>query len=184
MRAFKTEVVVIKRRSIGEADRLLTVFTKDHGKLVIKATGVRKITSRRSSHTELLNIAALHLYQAKGMPVLTEIETKENFPEIKDDLSKVGFAYHICELIDGLCPENQENEKVYRLLVHTLYKLEVSDEETVVVIHDFEVQLLTLLGFWRVPEEIPVERVNTQSIIENILERKLKSKQILLQLKD
>ena len=47
----------------------------------------------------------------------------EDFSPIKEDFDKVGMAYHLCELIDGLCPENQENRSVYSLLQKTLFEL-------------------------------------------------------------
>lgn len=111
------------------------------------------------------------------MPVLTEVTTISNFPEIKDDLHKCGYAYHICELIDGLCPENQEQTAVFTLLVETLRRL-ASDEESMLVIHEFEVELLTLLGYWNQDHA----NVDTHQYIENILERRLKSKHIFSKL--
>src|SRR3990167_4660571 len=108
MRTYKTEGIIIKRKNFGEADRIITVLTRNHGKIQVKATGVRKIQSRRSSHVELLNHASLFIYKGRGsLPILTEAETIDSFQDIKNDLTKVGFAYHICELIDGLCAENQ-----------------------------------------------------------------------------
>src|SRR5581483_11158034 len=138
MRNLKTEGIIIKRRNFGEADRILTVFTKDHGKLQLKAKGVRRITSRRSSHTELLNLTSLYLYQGRNMYLLTEAIVVENFSQLKNDLLSVGFAYHICELIDGLCPENQENQKVFDLLKQTLFALKNDKnlENIVEIIHD------------------------------------------------
>lgn len=173
MRHIKDEGIVIKRRNYGEADRLLTIFTKHNGKLSVKATGVRKIQSRRSSHIELLNHTKLALYKGRSIPLLTEVTTVNNFPEIKDDLSKVGFAYHICELIDGLCPENQENTAVFGLLIETLSRLS-SDEDMLLVIHEFEVELLSNLGYWNKDHA----NVDTHRYIEDILERRLKSKHI------
>lgn len=128
MRNIRTEGIIIKRRNYGEADRILTVLTKDHGKLSIKATGVRKITSRRSSQTELLNHAALHLYKGNTFPVLTEAKMIEDFAPIKNDFEKVGLAYHLCELVDGLCPDNQENSKVFFLLRNFLTQLAAGEE--------------------------------------------------------
>lgn len=183
---------------------MLTVFSKDFGKLQIKAKGVRRITSRRSSHIELLNHSRISLYKAHTIPVLTEIETLKGFEDIKNDLYKVGFAYHICELIDGLCPENQENPAVFDLLCSTLRSLSncrpepLSDrgkgslavddsrffanaqndkgEDMLSIIHGFEVELLTLLGYWNNSQTI--ENISTHSFIENILERRLRSKKI------
>lgn len=173
MRHFKDEAIIIRRRNYGEADRLLTVFTKKHGKLTIKATGVRKIQSRRSSHIELLNHANLAMYKGRSIPVLTEVTTINNFSEIKKDLHKVGFAYHLCELIDGLCPENQEHAPVFALFVEALTRLS-GDEDIVTTIHEFEVELLTELGYWNKDHA----NIDTHQYIENILERRLKSKHI------
>ncbi|MGH7204240.1 MAG: DNA repair protein RecO [Candidatus Levyibacteriota bacterium] len=128
MRNFRTEGIIIKRKNYGEADRILTVLTRDYGKISIKATGVRKITSRRSAHIELLNHTILHLYRKSTFNTLTEAKMMEDFSKIKQDFHKVGLAYHLCELVDGLCPENQENSTVYFLLKKTLEQLAKSTE--------------------------------------------------------
>lgn len=176
MKTYKTKGIVIKRRNSGEADRILSVYTQKNGKIQVKATGVRKITSRRASHIELLNSSFLTLYQGRSIATLIEVETVNDFSEIKQDLKKIGFAYHICELIDGLCPENQENESVFFLLENTLYLLS-KEEDILTIIHEFEIELLILLGYWS--SQYTSETYNTHSIIENILEKKLKAKQIL-----
>jgi DNA repair protein RecO (recombination protein O) len=179
MRAFKTEGIVIKRRNFNEADRIITVFSKSKGKINIKATGVRRITSRRSPHIELLNYSIFNLHKGKMMPVLTEVESLENYSFIKNDLKKVGLAYHICELIDGLCAENQENPYIFDLLNTTLKKLS-KDEDPKELIYNFEIDLLTYLGFYT-PTTSEL-KINTKVLIESILERKLKTRQILHQL--
>jgi DNA repair protein RecO (recombination protein O) len=176
MRSYKTEGIVIRRRNFGEADRLLTVFTKTNGKIQIKATGVRKINSRRSPHIELLNHSLFNLYKGPGMPILTEVENFENFSVIKENLTKVGFAYHICELIDGLCAENQENEEIFHLLRRTLHRLSLEIDATF-LIHEFEIDLLTKLGFYK-PSALSLN-LDTSLFIEQILERKLKTRPML-----
>lgn len=176
MRSFKVEGIIIKRRNFGEADRILTVFTKRGGKIQIKALGVRKITSRRSPHIELLNYSLLSLHKGRNLPILTEAQTLEDFSSIKDNLIKVGFAYHICELIDGLCPENQENKTVFFLTLKSLERLS-KEKQIVDIIHEFEIALLANLGFY--PRSHLIQDLDTQSFIERILERRLKSKQII-----
>jgi DNA repair protein RecO (recombination protein O) len=177
MRSFKTEGIVIKRSNYSEADRIVTIFTKKNGKIKVKATGVRKITSRRSPHIELLNYCVFNLYQGRNMFTLTEVDSRESFPLLKKDLKRIGFAYHVCELIDGLCPENQEHEDVFMLLGRTLRKLS-KEENLSAVVHEFELDLLQILGFYKPSNS----EVDTQSLIEEILERRLKTKQILPQL--
>lgn len=173
MRNFKTTGVVIKRRNVGEADRLLTIFTKHHGKITVKAKGVRKISSRRSGHIELLNLVNLSLYKGHSSPILTEATAIENYEDIKSDLKTVGLAYHICELIDSLCAENQENTKVYSLLLEILSKLEDIESQNKLIL-DFEKDLLTALGFSHDDYS-----TNTSVLIEQILERRLKTKRML-----
>lgn len=179
MRSYRTEGVVIKRRNFGEADRLLTLFTKKAGKIQIKAPGVRRITSRRSPHIELLNHSFITLYQGRNLPVLIEAQTIEDFSGIKEDLIRVGFSYHICELVDGLCPDNQENKTIYFFLIDVLSRLS-TEEDIVPIIHDFEINLLIKLGFY--PPGRLSQNFNTHSFIENILEKKLRSKQVLSRL--
>jgi hypothetical protein len=216
MRNFRTEGIVIKRYDFGEADRILTVMTRDYGKLKIKAAGVRKITSRRGAHIELLNHTILHLYKGKSMSVLTEAKMLDDFSQVKKDFNKVGLAYHFCELVDGLCPENQENSKVFSLLQKTLEELSrrvdvsdafsrqdnasseiddymlgtfgigVSDAPRLEnhqndLLHEFEVELLSELGYWNRHEAIQ-KQFDTHEMIEDILERKLKSHSIFAKL--
>lgn len=179
MNSFIVEGIVLKRRNIGEADRILTVLTKQYGKMSIKAVGVRKISSKRSSHIEPLNHVVMSLYKGKAMPILTEITTQESFTDIKTDLQKIGFAYHLCELVDGLCPEGQENGRVFNLLHTVLFDLcgSVSLSER---IHEFEVALLTTLGYWSSASA----QLNTSYVIESILERRLKTARMLPKLID
>ena len=174
MRQLIVDAIVLKRRNIGEADRIVTLFTKQYVKIQVKAIGVRKISSRRSSHIEPLNEVRCSLYKGKGMPILTEIATGETYADIKRDLQRVGFAYHLCELVDGLCPEGQENTQIFFLLKNTLIFLAEENDNIASIVHQFEKQLLLLLGYLPTPQS-----VQTVFFIEGILERKLKTLQLL-----
>lgn len=176
MRHIRTDGIIVKRRNSGEADRILTVFTRALGKVSVKAVGVRKITSKRSSHIELLNSVSMTLYQGRAFPVLMEVQTTNTFPVIKSDLQRIGFAYHICELIDGLCPEHQENDALFSLLEKTLVRLG-NDEDPTALVRDFEVSLLSQLGFY--DRDTLLNLTDTSRIIESVMERKLKTKQLL-----
>lgn len=180
IRSFKTEGIIIKRRNFGELDRILTVFTKTNGKIQVRAPGVKKITSRRSSQIELLNFSILTLYKSPRslFPILTEAESLEEFLPIKNNLPKVGFAYYTCELVDRFCPENQENKKTFFLFKDTLYRLasghkQVHEDHS--IIKNFEDELLASLGF--LPKLYRIR--DNQAFIEDILEGKLITKRLL-----
>ncbi len=180
MRNFKTEGIIIRRNNFKDADRILTVFTKDHGKIAVRASGIRRIPSRRSPHVELLNHCMLTLYQGHAFPVLTEAQTVDSFAPIKEDLHKIGLAYHLCELVDGLCPENQENRQVFALVKNTLTRLSL-EEHASVLVRDFQTELLSMLGYWN-KQEFLAKEMDMDHFVENILERKLKSKNIFAKL--
>ncbi len=176
MRTFKTEGFVIKRRNFGEADRILTIFSKHYGKIQAKAPGVRKITSKRSPHIELLNLSVFTLYKSSRstLSMVTEANTLLNFAFLKGDLRKIGFSFYICELLNNLCAENQENSKVFYLLKDTLVDLENFTSYNS-ILDEFEEKLLTVLGF--APELYPIE--NRKTFIEGILEKKLRSRDMI-----
>ena len=176
MRSRKLEAIVIKRVNLFDSDRIVTVFSKNFGKMKIKAPGVRKISSRRGPHIELLNKSLLFVYEGKKLPILTEASTIHSFPKIKKDLRRSGLAFHICELVNELCAEHQENRQVFYLLEKTLRRLEEEDNFKD-IIYEFELSLLTLLGFW--PPKKKLSSDNTQFVIEEILEKRLKTKKIL-----
>lgn len=175
MRSFKTEGFVIKRKNFGEADRIITLFTKNHGKMRVKAPGVRRITSRRSSHIELLNLSTLNLYESSSshMPVMTEASIMYDFDKIKKNLGKIGQAFYICELVDKLCAEHQENRKVFYLIQETLDKLEELDSDS--ILNEFEEKILSFSGF--IPQRFVFE--DRQRFIEKIVESKIRSKDVI-----
>jgi len=178
MRTYKVEGIVLKRRNLGEADRILTILSKESGKISVKAPGVRRIPSRRSSHVELLNLSQFTLYASSksALPIVTEAQTLKDFSEIKKDLRKIGLALYVCELVNGLCADNQENMRVFFHLKAVLNDLcETLDAQS--LIKSFEKNLLTELGFWS--EAKLLQTQDSQGIMEKLLERKLKTLRVL-----
>jgi DNA repair protein RecO (recombination protein O) len=177
-RTYKTEGIVLKRRNQGEADRILTILSKEFGKIRVKAPGVRKIPSRRSSHVELLNLSQFTLYKSSKnfLPIVTEAQTLENFSKIKHDLKKIGHALYFCELVNGLCADEQENRGVFFHLKTSLQLLSEGDN-VLDLIKKFEKDLLTELGFWT--EAKLLATCDSQTVLEKLLEKKIKSLRII-----
>lgn len=177
-RTYKTEGVILKRTNFGEADRILTIFTKHYGKIRCRAPGIRRTISRKSAHLELFNLASLFLASGKNLDIVTEAETIYNFSGIRKNLKKVGMAYYTCELVDSLCPERQENREVFNLLERTLRELEASHYNDIYYHSEsFANQLLWNLGF--LPRNKKLVGKELEQFIENLLEKKLKSPRLL-----
>ena len=103
--------IIIKRANYGEGDRLLTIITKEHGKIKVLAKGIRKINSRRSGSVELFNFSRLSLSKGRSFYILSEAKVINTFPKIREDLRKIGVAFYAVELADKFISENQENEE-------------------------------------------------------------------------
>ena len=172
MKSYKALGIVLKRKNIGEADRILTVFTKNKGKIRVLAKGVRRITSRRGPNVELFNQVELGIHQGKTFDILTEAEVLNTFQSIRKNLDLVGLAFHVCEVVDGLCPDRQAHPKVYDLI------LEIFNELDHGLVRKFERNILLELGYLSVEHQ----EVDTTLFIENILEKKLKTRRIIARL--
>lgn len=140
------EAIVLSARDFGEADRLLTVYSKQHGKMTLLAKGVRKIKSRKGGNVDVLNDVQMHLVFGQSIPIITEAESLNSFVLLKENLSASIYASYIVELINVLTAEAQEQPEIFRLLKQTLETLAKSPRR--IVVHAFEVKLLLLLGFW------------------------------------
>src|SRR3990167_3836469 len=86
VRIYKAQGIILARKNVGEADRVLTVFTNEYGKVRVIAKGIRRINSRRSPHLEVFNHVGLMIRHGKAMDSVTEAETIESFPAIRCDL--------------------------------------------------------------------------------------------------
>lgn len=177
MRIYRTEGIIIRRTNFGEADRLLTIFTKDYGKIKVLAKGIRRITSRRGGNVELLNSTILVLREGRNLDTLEEATVKKSFSLIRKNLKKIAWAYHVCEIVDGLCPERQENREVFDLMTKTLSSLNEEETGLEEVIISFERSVLKDLGFW--PRNKDIRKEEVESLLEQILEKKLRSKSFL-----
>jgi DNA repair protein RecO (recombination protein O) len=178
MRTYKIEGIVLKRKNLGEADRVLTILSRESGKITVIAPGVRRIPSRRSPHVELLNFSEFTLYKSSKtfMPIVTAVQTLNDFSSIKSDLRRIGLALYICELVNGLCADNQENGGVFFHLKSILSKLSESLDAHDLV-KKFEKDLLMELGFWS--EAKLLQTQDSQIVMERLLERKLKTLRVI-----
>lgn len=145
-RSFRVEAVVLSHADWGEADRLLRLFSREHGKLGAVAKGVRKLRSRKAGHLEPFTRASLQLARGREILLVTQAETVDAYPPLREDLTLLGYGSYVIELLDRFTYEEGENRALYRLLVDTLSRLAAHHEPNLVVRY-YEIRLLDLLGF-------------------------------------
>jgi DNA repair protein RecO (recombination protein O) len=143
---FKTEALVLKRSDLGEADRLLTLFTPHLGRIRAVAKGARKITSRLGGHVELFTHVQLMIARGRNLDYVTQAQTLDPFIAIRDDLTLMGHACYLAELVDQIAGEHIGNEALYALLLTSLRNLSQATDRALLLRH-FEIQLLSLTGY-------------------------------------
>jgi DNA repair protein RecO (recombination protein O) len=145
-RTYQTEAVVLRRRNWGEADRILTLFTPQRGKIRVRAAGVRKPSSRKAGHLELFHRATLFLAKGRDFDIVTQAETVEAFANLREDLVRSAAASYCAELLDRVSPEESENAGAYRLIVRTLKELNGGGNPAL-VLRCYDLKLLEGSGY-------------------------------------
>lgn len=145
-RLYKTEAIILRQRKLGEADRILTLYTPTLGKLDAKAKGVRKTTSRLSGHLQPLNRVVVQLAQGHTADVVTGVETLDSFRYLREDLDRLSRGLYAAELTDRITPEHVHAFPAYRLLFDTLQRLNQPGDADE-ALRFFEMRLLDQSGF-------------------------------------
>ena len=183
LRVYKAEGIILKRKNVGEADRIVTIFTKEHGKIRAIAKGIRKMTSRRAPHLEIFMRVQVMVHTGKTMESISEVTPIEVYEDIRTDLSRVSIAYYLCELIDSLMPEKQEHADVFTLLTQALEDVRTSPVSGIYkVSKTCTLELLWALGY--LPHGKMISGEELQNFIETITERRMKSTHFARQLID
>ncbi len=149
-RIYRTEGIVLRRVELGEADRILTLYTPQYGKLRAMAKGIRRPASKLRGHLELFTRAKLLLARGRNLDVITGAETTESFRGLRAEepsaLDAIGGAYRIAERLDRLTEEGVENRAVWDLLVAALGAFSDGIPPRLVTLH-FDLRLLGYLGY-------------------------------------
>lgn len=122
--SLKTKGIIIKRRRYGEADRILTVFCEDLGKIEVMARGVRKTRGKLKGHLELFTLVKLELIRGKARDIIIGAESLNYFKKLKADLDKVVLAHFLAEFVDKYLPERVADYKFYTIFRHLFLDLD------------------------------------------------------------
>ncbi len=139
--------VIISRRNMGEADRLLTVFTKEKGKVKISARSARKIKSRLAPHIEPYTAGKFQVVPGKTFYILTGAESKPLLNISKLGLEGIKGVSYLCELLDLTYSEEEPNGAMYDALTESISAYnDIATDPSLINLY-FEYLLLCSLGY-------------------------------------
>jgi DNA repair protein RecO (recombination protein O) len=145
MPLYHDQGVVLRTHKLGEADRIVTLLTKAHGKVRAVAKGVRKTKSRFGGRLEPTSHVQLLLYEGRELDIVSQAESLDHFRAIRDDLDRLGQAVSMLEAADQLALEREPSPRLYDMLVGALRTL--ADQGAPLVVPAFFLKLLALEGF-------------------------------------
>jgi DNA repair protein RecO (recombination protein O) len=116
MRYATTRAVVLSSRPLGEADRWLTLFTRDQGRIDAVVKGVRRTSSRWGGRLEPFNVCDLVLYRGRSRATVTSAQLVDVFRHLRDDRERLTAAAVGCEAAAMLFAEGEPEERVFALL--------------------------------------------------------------------
>ena len=145
-RNFRTPALVLRRQDFGEADRLLTLLTPQHGKLRAIAKGARKPAARKSGHVELFALVDMLLARGRELYIVVQAELQEPFLPLRENLVRSSYASYLAELMDRFTGEDDSSPAEFDLLTRALGWL-CEESDPPLVARYYELRLLQLAGF-------------------------------------
>lgn len=165
----KTEGIILKRTNYKDADRILSIFTKDLGKISAIAKGVRKIESKKRSHLELLNQSIIYLIKTGDYYLITQATSTKSYKNIKKNIDLTECSLVILEVLIKSLQENEKNETIYRLTLKTFDFLDKSQNKIFIIA--FMIKHLRIEGFYskkQIAEFIKYQPISDQDEIINL----------------
>ena len=143
---FKATAITLKSFELGEADRILSLFSREFGIIKAVAKGLKKANSKFGGRLDLLNVNELVIRKGKGLDTIVHCESEKNFPLLRLDYDKLIYSLFLGELILLFSNEGEPIEEVFDLMVYTLDIMQYSESPLWHTIW-FEMHLLTILGY-------------------------------------
>ena len=163
--SYSTEAIILKRSDLGEADRIVTLFTPKKGKFHALATGSRRPVSKLAGQVDLLSRSQLQLGLGRNLDIVTQAEIRENFLGLRSELWHMTCGFYLAELVDRFVEERVAHADIYTLLLQTLRYLDAdagalgqqrmqqeagevpTHGKTSLLLRFFELHLLSAVGY-------------------------------------
>ncbi len=113
MRTYAASGIVLKRIDLGEKDRILTIYTKEYGKLGAVAKGARRPGSKLAAASEPLTYSKLLLATGRDLDVLSQADIRESFPNVRRSMASVAYGVYMLELTNHFVDERQPNADLF-----------------------------------------------------------------------
>jgi DNA repair protein RecO (recombination protein O) len=146
VRLYRVSSVVIRQRALGEADRIITLYTRERGKVSAVAKGVRRARSKLAGGLQLFCHARMQLAAGRSLEVVTQVQPIDLFYRLREDMRRYVHASYAAELLDSLVDEEASDPALFDLLLGTYRGLDGGADPPTLTLA-FQLKLLGRLGY-------------------------------------
>ena len=145
----KTEAVILSKMNYGDTSNILSVYTKDYGKLSVIIKGAKSSKSKSGLIADPPNLVQIVLYKkdTRDIQVISSIDMISYFPKMKEDIERLKYSFAIIELVKKLTPENETNLRLFNGLSRILSLIDSSDDNPKILFGRFFLFFLKEIGY-------------------------------------
>jgi DNA repair protein RecO (recombination protein O) len=147
MSYIKTKAIVIREVNIGEADKLLTLLTKEHGLMTVVARNARRSRSKLAAASQLLCYSEYVIFKNKESYTINSSDIIDSFYSIRNDLTRLTYTAHIISMVCDVAQEGQPSPRLLQLLLNTIYIFSKDEKNPELAARVFELRMLSILGY-------------------------------------
>ncbi len=143
MKEFRDDAVVLRTYRSGESDRVVVLWTREHGKVRVLAKGVRKSTSRLGGNLETLAYVNVDLVKTRGeFYIARHVAHRERLTTLRSSYSRINAGYAVVEVVDAIPSDDVADEGIFELLTKVLRTLDDASFDPALVPTSFYFRLL------------------------------------------
>jgi DNA repair protein RecO (recombination protein O) len=147
MPTYQADAIVLRRLDYGDTDRILTLLTREHGKLAVIAKGARKPKAKRSSSLDLFARSHMLLARGRNLDVVAQVEYQGDVRHIAGNLERTAYACLVSEVVDKVLEDRHPVDEMFVLVVETLDRLNAVDRSPRADGAWFLMRILDQLGY-------------------------------------
>jgi DNA repair protein RecO (recombination protein O) len=146
MALYRTDAIVLGYRNLGEADKILTLFSPEKGKIHAVARGVRRPRNPILAGSQLFTYSNFLIMEGRNLDNISQCEIKESFYKIRQNLEYMAYGLYFAELLRVSTPMEDKNQELFRFFLKTMYLLQ-KWENTELLGRIYEIKLMAIQGF-------------------------------------
>ncbi|CAG7620070.1 DNA repair protein RecO [Paenibacillus allorhizosphaerae] len=143
---YRVQGIVIRSMDYGEGNKIITLLTREHGKLSVVARGAKKVKSRYGSSVQLFTFGDYLFFKSGQLGTLNHAEIIEPYHKIREELHRAAHASYLAELTDRMLGDQEGQPFIFDQLKGSLTAVQ-EDKDFAIVDHLFEMKMLMFAGY-------------------------------------